>query len=397
MAFTPGGPVPWTVPPDWARPVRESLGWGTNTLRANTTGASFHASLRETPARAFEFEVFDEGLPWRFADALLHSASGQAMLLPVWPDLQLVGPLTSGLGSIACATDGYDFTDDGLVLLWGGVNTWEVLEVATVDPGALVLASPTSQAWPRGTRLYPLRRGRVRNGLQETVRADDKGRRTVRFEVREPCAWPAAMPVATYLGHPVLEWRPDDGADEGGSYNRLMAEVSNGLGDPVEFDLAGVQLRGSSMGWQLWGRADQSAARSRLYAMRGGAVPVWVPSWKQDLRLAAPIGGASTTMTVEWTGYAALGALQPNRRDLRIELRDGTVLYRRITGVADAGATESLFLDAPLGLAVAPGQVRAISYLTLSVGPDSQEIAHYTDADGHAQVSLSFSAVVPDV
>lgn len=397
MAFAPGGPVPWTVPPDWARPVRESLGWGTSPLRASATGVSYHPSLRETPARAFEFEVFDQGLPWRFADALLHSASGQPMLLPIWPDLQLVGPISSAASSITCATDGYDFVDGGLALLWAGVNLWEILEVATVGAGSLTLATPVSADWPVGTRLYPLRRGQVRNGLQETVRADDKGRRTVRFELREPCDWPAVAPAATYLGHPVLERRPDDGADEGGTYNRLMVEVSNGLGDPIDFDLAGVQLRGASCGWHLWGRVEQAQTRSLLYALRGGASPIWVPSWKQDLQLVASVGSGATTLTVEWTGYTALAAQQPNRRDLRIELLDGTVLYRRITASVDGGATEDLTINAALGVAVTPGQVRAISYLTLSVGPDTNELAHYTDADGHARINWAFTAVVPDV
>jgi hypothetical protein len=238
----------------------------------------------------------------------------------------------------------------------------------------------------------------VQDGAQEVVwGGGDKGRRSLRFDVREACDWTAATPAATYLGHPVLELRPNAGEDERGRYGRLLEQVGNDLGDPEIFDLAGVQLRGVEFAWRLFGRTERADYRSLLYALRGNTVPVWVPSWKEDLRVVSPIGSAATSISVEWAGYTIFGDEQPNRRDLRIELIGGTVFYRRITGSSEAGGNETLTINSAFGQAVDPSAIRCVSFMTLCTASDTAEIEHVTDSEGLANASLAFSAVVPDV
>lgn len=399
MSFTTGGLVPWTIPPDWSSSVRESLAWRSDVMRANATGVSYHAGLRTAPARGFDFDIADEGQAWRLADALLHAHGGKDFQLPIWPDVQrLVGAVSAGATSIACDTAGLDFVDGGKALLWRGVNQWEVVSIDTVEPGSLALSEALSASWASGTRLYPLRLARVQDGAQEVVwGGNDKGRRSLRFDLREPCDWPAIAPAATYLGHPVLELRPNAGDDDGGRYGRLLETVDNGLVDPEIFDLAGVQLRGFDFAWRWHGRTERSAFRSLLYALRGNAVPIWAPSWKEDLRIVSPIGSAATAISVEWAGYTVFGAQAANRRDLRIELVDGTIYYRRVTGSSEAGGNETLQIASALGAAVDPGAIRSVSFMTLCTAADAAEIEHVTDSEGVANASLAFSAVVPDV
>lgn len=399
MSFTAGGLVPWTVRPDWRNPVRETLAWRNSMLRASATGVSYHCGQRIAPGRTFAFDVVDQGQAWRLADALLQGNGGRTFQLPIWPDEQtLTTPAASGAESIACGTAGFDFVAGGRAILWRGVNRWEVVSIETVEPAALALSAPLVSDWPAGSLLYPLRTARVQNGAQETVwGGGDKGHRNLVFTIHEPCDWPAIAPAASYLGHPVLEWRPNAGQDESGSYQRLLEEVDNELGDPAVFDLAGIALRGTGLAWKLFGRQEHSDYRSLLYWLSGNLRPVWVPSWKQDFVVVSPIGAAATALTVEWVGYTVLGHQQPNRRDLRIELFDGTVFYRRIVGSAEVGGNEQLQLNSALGESIDPGQIRDVSYLVLSTTTDSTEIEHVTDASGAARVGLTFNAVVPDV
>ncbi|MGH8081034.1 MAG: hypothetical protein ACREP7_10690, partial [Lysobacter sp.] len=87
--------------------------------------------------------------------------------------------------------------------------------------------------------------------------------------------------------------------------------------------------------------------------------------------------------------------LRPGRCDLRIELRGGVALHRRITAaVALDDEIERLTLDAALGVDVRPRDVRRISFMALSRGDsDEAEIDHHTDSDGSADASIVLRAV----
>lgn len=397
MGFAVGQIAPWTVVPDWSTPVRETLAWRTEIQRAKVTGVSYHLAKRDTPARSFDFSMVFDKRSRRVADALMAARSGQDMLLPIWPDAQqLAATLVSGATAIACATAGYDFAAGGKALLWASEKVFEVVSVATVGAGVLNLSAPTASAWPAGTRLYPLRLARARMEAKASALSDEVGSMSIAFDVREPCAWPAVAPATSYLGRPVLTQRPNESEGLAHGYERLIEEVGNELGDPEVFDLAGVLLRRLQLDFLLAGRAEHTAWRSLLYALRGAATPVWLPSWRQDLKVTAPIGSAATTITVDWGGYTALQMLAPGRRDIRIELADGTAWHRRITAAAEAGENETLTINAALGASVDPSAIRAVSFIVLACASDACEITHLTDADGLATSSLAFSAVVPD-
>ncbi|WP_428999856.1 hypothetical protein, partial [Stenotrophomonas maltophilia] len=85
----------------------------------------------------------------------------------------------------------------------------------------------------------------------------------------------------------------------------------------------------------LWGRAEHTWFRSLLYTLGGRRTPIWVPSYASDLKPVAAVAGGSTSLSVEWAGYTLFGKGQPNRKDVLIELRDGTKLCRRITNAAE--------------------------------------------------------------
>lgn len=399
MGFVTNGPVIWPMPADWGSSVRESLSWYTDVLQASASGSTVHRSLRSVPRRSFSFEVIADEQERRVIDALMRAWSGRRWLLPIWPDQQLIGStLAAGAAGIPCRTAGFDFSAGGRAVLWSSVNEWEVVQVASIAPDGLVLAAPVAATWARGSRLVPLRWARLDSNSSIRTITDTVDRPGVSFTIDEPCDWPAQLPAVEYRGHPVLTARPDFSADGEVGYNRLLTTEDDGVSLPYTADVAGVPFRTMRSAWELWGRTEQAAFRSLLYGLRGRAVPIWVPSWQQDLRLVQPVASSATEIHVEWAGYALFGAQRPNRRDIAIHLADGTVLYRRITASADIGAVERLTLDAALGRDVAPAQVRAISFLGLCTqASDQVDIEHITDGDGLARCTLPWQEVAPDV
>lgn len=399
MGFVDGQPKIWPVAPHWRNAVRESLAWATDVLQASATAATSHRGYRIGPARSFSFDVLAEGREHRALDMLKAGHRG-TWLLPIWHDVQWLGAaLAAGVDQIPCNTAGYDFVAGGRALLYRNVNSWELVEIDAIETDHLALTGNTSAAYGPGDRLYPLRRAILNDGAQIRMLTDRDSLRAVAFDVAEPCDWTVLASPTEYLTYPVLDTRPDETDEPMADFAGLQQLVDYGTGAPVLSDLPDIALRGQSDQWRLQGRSQHTWFRSLLYTLRGRQRPIWVPSWQSDLAPVAAIAGGSTALTVEWAGYTLFGLDRPNRKDLRIELRDGTVFYRRVASALEVGNTETLTLDASLDVAsIAPGSIRQISIMALcTLASDSTEISHVTDADGLATAATGWQAVVPDV
>ncbi len=402
MSYAIGQAVPWPVPPDWKRPVREQLEWLTDALPRARSGKQQKRKLRLAPRRRFSFEVISEALERRIADAVRFDHASRVWLLPIWPDVQmLTADLAQDVTAIACRTTGFDFLAGGRAMLWSAPNSFEIVAIDSLDEEGLTLVAPTTQAWPRGTRLYPVRQARLQPNTSESHWSDDASRTRVEFAIDEPSDWSielAEWVTSTYRDKPVLEWRPDEPDDPRSSYSRELNELDEGTGPVVMSDLPDMPFRSQENDWLIGDREQHTAFRSLLYMLSGRFGAMWVPSWNADLKLVSSIASGATEMTVEWCGYTVFGREQVNRKDIRIELFDGTVLYRRITDSSESGETEVLTIDSAPGQAIAPAAVRVISFLTYAqLASDAVEISHITDADGTARATLRFDGIAHDL
>lgn len=385
----------WTVLPDWSSGITETLAWLTD-VGESVNGSQARIPLRGDPRRQWEAGYIAYGTDRQLAESLLYGAAARQYVVPVWWDGDvLTTTLGAGSPSIPLATAGRDYAPGAQVLLWGSPTNYELVEVASVATNAVTLANPTVNIWPAGTRVWPCRTAALTDTPQLTRKNDRLIESTIRFEAREPCDWTAIAPATIYAGYPVLEVRPNETDDLSAQYARKLVTLDNQIALPDVDDFSGLAWPTQSHAWLLQGRADQAAHRSLLYFLAGRGQPVWVPSWQDDVTLTGPVASNATTLNVAWAGIARYLTLSPGRRRLRIELTNGTVLYRAVTAAAEVGQqSENLALDAALGVAVAPAQVRAISWMMLAtLAADSVEIQHVTDGDGIATCVVSFAGV----
>jgi hypothetical protein len=200
------------------------------------------------------------------------------------------------------------------------------------------------------------------------------------FRLAEPVDYTASAGAANYRGKPVLESRPDWSQPLELELQRKLAEIDFGTGVRTWDDESGLPATLQRMKWTFAERAELDAFRRLLYALRGRAVSLWVPTWEDDLVVTAPIADTGDAIDVEWAAYTLQLELDPGRRDIRIELVDGTVFYRRITGAQELDAsTERLQIDAPLGVTVPAAQVAKICFMTLArLDADAVELAYWT-------------------
>jgi hypothetical protein len=382
----------WVWPADWSKTVDESLAWLTDVQRA-LNGATTCIPARGEPRRSFEFDVLADKHERRQIEAVLFDWTARLWAFPILPEATpLPAALASGADRVSVATAGLDFNIGSLAMLWVDSRHYELFEVAAISPTEVVFARPTSQAWPRGTRLYPCRTARLSEAPSLRRLSDQVIRSRVRFDIDEPCDWPAIAPTTMYLGYPVLEDRTDESDDPTAMYPREVVTIDGDIGLVALDDFSGRVFGRQSHAWRLQGRAERAAHRSLLYWLQGRAQRVWVPSWTDDLDLLQPMTISSEVMVVAWAGVTRSLRQQAGRQHLRIELTSGEVFYRRVETSAEIDDTsEQLLLDAALGRAVTPAAVSRICWMALSMqDADRVDISHITDIDGLAKCRTSF-------
>lgn len=400
MGYEIGQPIVWPCTPNWDTPVVESLAFLTDSMQSSGTGSEMIRGLRDEPRRGFSFSSLLYADAQRIVDAIRFDIGVKQFMLPIYPDQQwLAAPIAAGAVGIDCATAGFDFVDGGQAVLWRDARNWELVTVSAISATGITLAAATVNAWGPGDRLIPVRKARLASPPQAARHSDDIVALDVQMAIDEPCDWPAAWPTATlYRGMPVLEWRNEESEDPTDEYDRMSGTIDQDVGPVFYYDLPGLPFRAQSQNFKLYRRDQHSSFRSLLYMLEGQLAELWVPTWLQDVRLSQPLTDTGVQLHVPWMGYSQFGYLQGNRRDVAIELYDGTRFYRRVTGSAENGDEEILQIDAALGVALDPSAVRAIGWLSMcAAASDVTQIQHQTDADGTAYSAINWRAVKSDV
>lgn len=391
--------IAWTFAPDWGDGIIERLTASTDILQSESA-VEQRRSLLLAPRREFEASMIVEGRERQLLDLALFGWGSRVWAMPIWHDIQLLEVAVSVESmTISCTTEYLDFRDGGLAMLRGeSAFASETVEIDIVTLGGLQLKRPTQQAWPVGSRLYPVRSAQLLAQPSLSRLTDMAIQADVHFLVVEPCDWPAIMPSTLYRGRPVYEARPDESNDLTSTLSRLMLTLDSGSAIPLFTDTASRGFAVLGHRWLDLGRAARAALRSFIYAMNGQQKAVWVPTHADDLTLVEQITDVATVIDVAYVGYTRFASGKPGRRDIRIELHDGSVFFRRITGSTELGTEiERLAIDTAFGRLILPGDVMRISWMTCCrFNGDSIEIEHQTDSEGVAACSLVFKEVRDD-
>jgi hypothetical protein len=388
----------WALTPDWETPVTERLGWKTDKLRA-WDGSEQRRALRIAPRRAVRFLTWMSKPEKAFVENQLFGWGALKWALPIWWDGQPLS-VASNPGDLVvlCDTVGRDFVAGGLAIILTDARTYEVIQILTLTATQLNLARVVVGSWSIGAKLYPVRASRLLATTRITRENGSYAALEPQFQIDEPCDWTPATGLPAYRGAPVLEDSPSVTATYEGSYERETFTIDPQTGALEVIDTAAIGFPSNSHNWFLKGKTAHSNFRALLYLLQGQLSEIWVPSYEDDLLLTADIASSDTTIQCQNSGFGLFAGVQ-NRKDIRIELTQGTVYYRRITGSSSIGGNaELLTISSALGVNVPANTVRRISFMALSVlATDEIAIEHQTTITGLALATTPFRGVNHDI
>jgi hypothetical protein len=376
----------WTWLPNWSEPMVERLEWMTDTMTAYD-GTEQRVKLRAYPRRNFEFSFSASGAQRRRLDSAIYNWGARVWAVPVWPDGEVMtANVAAGATSIPATTTNRDYHAKGLVMLLNDSGGYEVAEIATVATSSLTLARPLTSSWTAGTcTVYPVRSSRMPETHGYTRFTGDFVYGRVRMDVDDINEWPESTET-TYRGFPVLAEKPNWIETIDLAFERKLAVLDFGNGERSVIDESGEPEIASSFRWFLESRARVAAFRSWLYSRAGKYGALWIPTWVDDLVVVATIGLTATTIDVEHCDYTRRLVGKLHRKDIRVELANGTVYYRRITGAAELSATvERLSIDSAFGVQILTTDIVQVSYVMLSrLDADGVEINYFTGDSAQA-------------
>lgn len=368
--------------PNWTEPVRERLSWLTDVLPA-IAGTEQRIGLRGVPRRAMEYEFVarDRTESIRLETMLLGWQS-RLLAVPVWTDMQsIASTLPAGSTSISCTTTVYEFAANGLLVLWRGPHDYEAVEIASVGAGSLTLKSPTLATWPAGTRIYPVRLGRMQE-RQKLVRETNHhitGKMVFNF-IDHPGVT-AADSGDTFAGYRVYLGRTDWAEPVEVEALRQLEVLDYETGAAWVDDISGLAALLKSWHWTMGTRAEVVALRAWLHARAGRLMPFWSPTQGDDIEVLAPIGSSDTAITIRNMGYKRYIDGRVDRRHIAIETKAGTRYYRTITAASEIDdETETLAIDSALGATVQVADIKRVRFMHLvRLDSDDVEIEWYSD------------------
>ncbi len=358
-------PVPWAFSSGGER--TEQLEWLTDVTPA-ATGPEQLRCVRLSPRIALGSSGIQKDRMRRWMETLLHSQGVGQWWVPLDTDaLCVTSPLGIGAGTIAGDASLLRFTVGGHALLLGGEpGESELVEVASFNASGVVLAAGVESAWPAGSRLVPAYRANFDRMPALERFTGDVVAYSVAFRLAEPLDVAPADWLPVYRGFPALEMATDWNSDPQWAPEREVLVVDMDIALPVLHDLIGQPRTRLGRSVSAFSRASIVALIRVLYLLKGRWQPLWVPSLGHDLHAASPVTSAGTTLDVDWCGLVDAG-IQSTRRDIRMVLIDGTVLYRRIIGVATVSSTtERVTVDSPWGADIAQASIAQVGFMTFA-------------------------------
>lgn len=350
-------------PPNWDKPVIESLEWKTDVIRSYD-GSEQRRQLRQVPRRSFEYSMMLSCEKAAMFEAYLWGWQHRDFALPVWTDVtRTVGTMNEGAtGCTVESTSLLGFAVGHYALLYSDVKTFEVVSLIGVTENTLTFAAGTFYAWGSGVKVYPVVLGHL-GGAVQTARHTSKvvtvG--SIAFQTSGHNTYPNIPSIAApvvYDGHEVYMSTPNWKDTITHDFSREFDTVDAGVGALGYYEHEKVTRIVKPFGWVLGNRAKINEFRGFMGRLAGQAKSCWMPSWNDDFTLAASTEvNTKHLMSVKGVWFNRFVGVDSSHDRLMITMPDGSTVFRRIVAMTPNYATDStqIEFDTPLVSTISVG------------------------------------------
>ena len=316
---------------------------------------------------------------------ILHGAMAQMLAMPVWHEQTRTTTTLSALATSASvhSTTDRDYRVGGYALIWESDTKYDIVKLSSVSATSLgFTTTPLINAYTStGIKVAPVRLGHII--------AEPNGPRLIRdletfriaFQVRDnDTGAPSASTTgwSTYGGKVLLD-DPNlvQESMEFGIIQQIYV-IDNAVG-VIELgsDMTHA-LRRATKGFLMNSQAQIMKVRKLLLSLRGPQVSWRIPTFIDDLTVAADLVSGASTMDITHVGYTKFSEATEPKKHFRITFTDGTTLEREIlSSVEVSTSVERLTLNTTWPGNRPVAQIERVSFLELTRFATSRFVFRY--------------------
>lgn len=366
-------------------PVNETWEWLSDLMIA-TDGTEQRVALRgEMPRVELNLKVkFDSSESIRRFYSDLASSVGRLWI----PEFQYATRTTaaSASGSLQVYFDGTqtDIRAGDYVLIQTPV-TAILVEVKTLNASGGLVSSPLVADIPANSLIMPGSPALIDNQTSIDRYAVNQAAETTLIckMIRQRSALTrtgSAVTLPTFLGSPVVDKRPlaDELVKDEVSTGQVSIDNQTGLPDIISrWDYSRIGGPRTFKVNRIKAPDEMDYWKTVFAYCRGQARKFWMPTYRDDMKLAVAPSDATTTYTIEGTQYAE--KIWPIITHRYIEIETASGIHRtQITGASVTGSNTIVLLTTPLPTGAGWRNVSRISYLLpVRLNDDKIEWKHY--------------------
>ncbi len=375
-------------------PISEKLEFLT-AIDESANGKEQRAAMRGNPRQRLQllYKV-EEGPSRRELQALLFKWHPQVFGLPVWFEArELDADLSIGSTVASVDTRYGDFRVDGLCILWTSETVFETLEIASLTDSSITFSSDTTVEHTGGkTLVMPLRLATTEPSIKGSRHPVNLDEHTFVFTILDNEANIGDTSAFDEHNSKVLlhEGNLMRGNTMDYTLLRRIDKVDNEVGSPTQFSDWDVSRIATDKGFTFHSMQRMWEIRQLVHALRGSQVTFYLPTFRYDIVVSAELTETAFVMDIESIGYTEYIQAEEPLKSLWIELTDGTILTRQVTGytIIDS-TTERLTVDEAWSSTIDPADIARVSFLLLCrISGDSVEFQHTWPGEGRALMKV---------
>lgn len=378
--------------PNWGRGVQESIIWKTDIV-TSFRGNEQRIQLRSKPRQELSFSVTIQGNELHTFRNLMMGWQNREYAIPLWHDQsRLSDSAIAGQITVNLDTLNRDFADNTLGLIFNKYNEYEVIEITTVSEGSLLLGKSLAKDWSLGTKVYPLRSGRLPdsvNGSAPVTGAMVANLNWMITPVLNTVTIPLINPEIVHHGQEFFPLR-HNWARELPVSHEYKSEIFDPLIGPWDeqqnIDYPSFQ---TTYKLSLLDKQSLSQIKALLGRLSGRLKTVLLPSLTKDFELVGDIVITATSFTVKHQGFSAYDLSKINKA-IYIKFSDGTFHLSDIVSVNELDEeTEVIQIAEPFEVNRSVDEVTTIQLVRLGRSvSDGFTINHLSDTVSEVDISM---------
>lgn len=380
--------------PNWKNGVTETLTWKTE-MFVSEDAKEQRRALRVFPRRSIEASFLRRSNQRSRLQNFLLGAGVRRCLVPLWfEQVRLQDSIEGGSTSGPTLPDGAletrEFLEgDAVLVTAGNPDVFNVAIIGSINPGTLAVTWSVAPPddWPAGSRIIPLRKGRMIDAPTLSNVTDQVATLQVRFELEVDDQFDLARrdDDGSVLG--VFPFKPQrsDAVELEAARNQF--EADNGVADQFIVDPTEQPLPILRHSMLLFGRNNVYQFRRFLNLARGRARRFWMPTFTHDITIMSRESDGS--LIVKPTGYWEFFQSNPTARQwIAIMLGDGTTTYHKIDFVVPLDlndgppwqmSSEQFYFDQSVP-SLALSNVKRVHFVSATrFEQDTFELLHHSD------------------